>query len=97
MENIIPHECCLVNHARMLTAYFGSTYMCEQLFRKMNFAKCKTRTQLSDAHVEGTLRLASSQLQWDIQHIIGHSVVRIYYIPHNRLHTASLSISELQC
>ena len=50
----IPHDTFpgLVNHARMLTALFGSTYMCEQLFSKMNFAKCKTRsrTQLSDAH-----------------------------------------------
>ena len=44
----------------------------EQLFSKMNFAKCKTRTQLSDAHLDGTLRLASTQLQPDIQHNIGH-------------------------
>ena len=59
----ILHDKCpgLVNHARMLTALFdfGSTYMCEQLFSKMNFAKCKTRTQLNDAHLEGTLRLAN--------------------------------------
>ena len=72
----IPHDKCpgLVNHARMLTALLGSTYMCEQLFSKMNFAKCKTRTQLSDAHLEGTLRPASTQLQRDIniQHNIGH-------------------------
>ncbi len=73
----IPHDkfSVLVNHARMLTALFGSTYMCEQL----NFAKCKTRTQLSDAHLDGTLRLASTQLQPDIhglvqrlQHQIAH-------------------------
>ena len=57
----------LVNHA-----CFGSTYICGQLFSKMNFAKCKTRTQLSDAHLDGTLRLASTQLQRDIQHNIGH-------------------------
>ena len=36
-----------------------STYMCEQLFSKINFAKSKTRTQLSDAHLDGMLRLAS--------------------------------------
>ena len=48
----IPHDKFpgLVNHARMLTALFGSTYMCEQLFSKMNFAKCKTRTQLLVMH-----------------------------------------------
>ena len=57
----IPHDKfpVLVNHARMLTALFGSTYMCEQLFSKMNFAKSKTRTQLSDKHLDGTLRLPS--------------------------------------
>ena len=56
-----PHDTfpVLVNHARMLTSLFGSTYMCEQLFSKMNFAKSKTRTQLNDAHLDGTLRLAS--------------------------------------
>ena len=56
----IPHGKIpgLVNHARMLTALFGSIYTCEQLFSKMNFAKCKTRTQqLSDAHLDGMLRL----------------------------------------
>ena len=58
----------------MLTALSGSTYMCEQLFSKMNIAKCETLTQLSDAHLDGTLRLASrpTQLQPDIQHNIGH-------------------------
>ena len=64
----IPHDTFLglVNHARMMTALFGSTYMCEQL----NFAKCKTRTQLSDAHLDGTLRLASTQLQPDIHGLV---------------------------
>ena len=31
---------------------FGSTYVCEQLFSKMNFTKCKTRTQLTDGHLD---------------------------------------------
>ena len=68
----IPHDKfpVLVNHARMLTALFGSTYMCEQLFSKMNFAKSKTRTQLSDKHLDGTLRLASTQLQPDINRLV---------------------------
>ena len=29
--------------------------MCEQLFSKMNFAKCKTRTQRNDAHLDGMI------------------------------------------
>ena len=53
----IPHDKCpgLVNHARMLTALLGSTYMCEQLFSKMNFAKFKSQTQRNDAHLDGML------------------------------------------
>ena len=60
----------LMTHARMMAALFGSIYIGEQLFSKMNFAKCKTRTQLSDAHLEGTLRLASTQLEPDIQGLV---------------------------
>ena len=57
----------MMTHTRMMAALFGSTYMCEQLFSKINFAKCKTRTQLSDAHLEGTLRLDNTQLEPDIE------------------------------
>ena len=66
----IPHNTfpVLVNHARMLTALFGSTYVCEQLFSKMNFTKSKT--QLSGTHLGGTLRLASTQLQPDIHRLV---------------------------
>ena len=80
----ILHDKCpgLVNHARMLTPLFGSTYMCEQLIVQQDElcqVQAKTRTQLSDAHLDCTLRLASTQLQPDIhglaqrlQHQIAH-------------------------
>jgi len=51
----------LMHHARMIIALFGSTYLCE-MFIKVIFAKRKTPSKLTDAHLEGTLRLASTHL-----------------------------------
>ena len=41
----------LTKHAKIIASLFGNTYVCEQLFSKMNFVKCKTRTQLTDGHL----------------------------------------------
>jgi len=69
----------LLHHAQMIIALFGSTYLCEQLFSKVIFAKSKTCSKLTDSHLEGTLRLGSTDLQPDIQglmkqaqHLITH-------------------------
>jgi len=55
----------LIHHARTIIALFGITYLCEQLFSKVIFAKSKT-----GAHLENTLRLASTYLQPDIQGLV---------------------------
>lgn len=44
--------------------YFGSTYVCEQLFKKMNFVK--SRSRLSDVHLENSLKVPSSKIRPDI-------------------------------
>ena len=38
-------------HARKMMAVFGSTYVCEQLFSKMNLVKNKYRSSLTDEHL----------------------------------------------
>lgn len=43
-----------------LTTMFGSTYICETSFSKMNFLKNKYRSKLTDAHLEDTLRISCS-------------------------------------
>ena len=43
--------------ARKKMSLFGSTYICEQLFTKM---KSKTRSRLTDCHLENSLRVAAS-------------------------------------
>ena len=37
---------------------------------KMNFLKCKTRTQLTDGHLDGVLRLTGTSLQPDVGHLV---------------------------
>ena len=42
--------------ARKKMSLFGSTYICEQLFTKMKHTKSKTRSRLTDCHLENSLR-----------------------------------------
>ncbi|CAI6361968.1 unnamed protein product [Macrosiphum euphorbiae] len=43
-----------------LATMFGSTYICEASFSKINFLKNKYRTKLTDSHLEDTLRISCS-------------------------------------
>ena len=56
----------LMHHTQMIIALFGSTYLCEQLFNKLIFIKSKMWNKLTDAHLEGTLRVAGTHLQPDV-------------------------------
>ena len=60
----------LTKHAKIIASLFGSTHVCEQLFSKMNFVKCKTRTQLTDGHLDDALRLAGTSLQPDVGRLV---------------------------
>lgn len=44
-----------------LATMFGSTYLCESSFSKMNFLKNKYRSRLTDAHLEDTIRISCTQ------------------------------------
>uniref|UniRef100_A0A8C4N1B3 SPIN-DOC-like zinc-finger domain-containing protein n=1 Tax=Eptatretus burgeri TaxID=7764 RepID=A0A8C4N1B3_EPTBU len=57
----------LVREALRKASLFGSTYSCEQLFSRMNLTKNKTRAQLTDAHLQDVLLLASSSIKPDIE------------------------------
>ena len=48
--------------ARKKMSLFGSTYICEQLFTKMKHTKSKTRSRLTDCHLENSLRVAASSI-----------------------------------
>ena len=48
--------------AVFVTSLFGSTYLCEQVFSRMNHVKSPVRSLLSDSHMENSLRIATSSI-----------------------------------
>ncbi|ELU10924.1 hypothetical protein CAPTEDRAFT_105338 [Capitella teleta] len=60
-----------VRDSLRIPTLFGLTYPCEQLFSKMKYAKCKTRSLLTDQHLDDTLLLASFSNTPDIDRLLG--------------------------
>lgn len=60
-------------HAIRIASLFGTTYLCEQLFSKMNFTKSKFRSRLTDDHLQDCLRIATSSIRPDIEKIVKES------------------------
>ena len=56
--------------ARKRMAFFGSTYVCEQLFSRMKSVKSKTRTRITDSHLENSLRQTISHIAPDIERLV---------------------------
>ena len=56
--------------ARKRMALFGSTYVCEQLFSRMKFVKSKTRTKITDSHLENSLKLSISHIASDVERLV---------------------------
>ena len=60
----------IIDFARKKISLFGSTYICEQLFTKMKYAKSKTRLRLTDNHLENNLRVAASSISPNIEILV---------------------------
>ncbi|XP_070256829.1 general transcription factor II-I repeat domain-containing protein 2-like [Myotis yumanensis] len=60
----------LRNHALKMATIFGSTYVCEQTFSRMKHLKSPTRSRLTDAHLHHLLRLAVTNMEPDMDHLI---------------------------
>ena len=57
----------LLDHAKQMACIFGSTYVCEQFFSKMNYTKNKNRARLTDGNLNDCLLLASTNIQPNIK------------------------------
>jgi hypothetical protein len=57
-------------HALKMYTLLGSTYLCEQFFSRMKHVKSKTRTQITDQHLENTLRIATSNIDVNIDELV---------------------------
>ncbi|XP_069502448.1 general transcription factor II-I repeat domain-containing protein 2-like [Ambystoma mexicanum] len=62
-----PH---LRNHALKMATIFGSTYVCEQTFSRMKHLKSPTRSRLTDEHLHHLLRLAVTNMEPGIDHLV---------------------------
>ena len=50
-------------HAVRMTSFFGSTYICEQAFSKMNVNKSSFRSSLTDGHLEDIMQIVCHSTQ----------------------------------
>ena len=72
---VFPHLC---RHAIKYFSLFGSTYNCEQLFSKMKHVKTEQRNRLTDEHLNNSLRIASSNIKADIDHLCKKNSVKFH-------------------
>ena len=52
------------------SSVFGSTYLCEQFFSKMNITKSRYRSRLTDENLSMRLRVATSSVRPDIKRLV---------------------------
>ena len=51
-------------------ALFGSTYLCEQFFSKMDFMKSLYRSLMTDEHLENGRRVASTSIKVNLNRVV---------------------------
>lgn len=49
--------------AKGLVSIFGSTYLCEQTFSKMNYIKSKYRSRLTDENLKCILKVGGTKFE----------------------------------
>ena len=67
----------ITDFARKKMSLFGSIYICEELFTKMKYAKSKTRSRLTDNHLENNLRVAASSISPNIEALVNKHQAQI--------------------
>ena len=53
-----------------MTSLFGTTYLCEQVFLRMNFVKSSLRSLISHSHIKNSLCIATSSLSAVIANLL---------------------------
>ena len=60
----------LTTHAAKIFSLFGNTYLCEQMFSRMKHTKSTIRSTITDSHLEQCLRLATTDIEADIDLLV---------------------------
>jgi hypothetical protein len=66
-------------HALKMCALLGSTYSCEQFVSRMKHVQSKTRTQITDQHLEDNLRIATSDIDANIDNLVKEKHRQVSY------------------
>ena len=60
----------LKKNAARIISLFGSTYVCEQMFSRIERVKNKIRSSITDGHLEQCMRLATTSLDPEIDFLV---------------------------
>jgi hypothetical protein len=74
-------------HVLLMSSVFGSDYRCEQLFSWMQNVKSRSRTRLTDEHLEGCTRMATTGIITDAERLLKQ----------NQCHTLHLDLRCKRC
>jgi hypothetical protein len=58
---------------------FSSNYRCEQLFSLMKDTKSRTKTRLTDEHLEGCMQIATTEIGSDIEMLRNENRCQIFH------------------
>ena len=61
------------------SSVFGSTYLCEQCFSKMNIRKSRNRSRLTDENLSMQLRVATSSVRPNIMRLVKQKNFYIFH------------------
>jgi hypothetical protein len=53
-----------------MSSVSGSKYRCEQLFRLMKNVRSRTKTRLTDEHLGGCMRIATTEIKPDFERLL---------------------------
>lgn len=67
-----------LDYAQKYLVLFGSTYLCERTFSLMVFTKNKYRSQITDENLHSVLRIATSDLEPNLEEIIANEHTRFH-------------------
>ena len=56
---------------------FGSTYICEQTFSRMNYVKCSERSRLTNEHLHSLLRIGVTHFTPNIEKFVKEKQAQI--------------------
>jgi hypothetical protein len=58
-----------------MSSVFGSNCRCEQLFSLMENVKSRAKTRFTDEHLDGCVRIATTEIKPDIERLLKQRIM----------------------